>query len=373
MITKITKEQEKAIPQYIKKWVELAAQPIDKKTAMDAVKKMYEKMGEKEPLIFLGNSPLNCYLLCILFFILIKYSGSQLDSQLYSQLNSQLNSQLYLQLDSQLYSRLNSQLYSQLNSQLNSQLYLQLDSQLSSQLNSQLYSRLYLQLNSQLDSRLDSWLDSQLNSQLGVFNLNYWHYDWAGYYDYGKYIGVKFDKAMFDLFINFVIQIPFIIAYKNIAFISEKPQIFWRNRRLHNENDMAIKYPDGYGFYFLHGVHFEKELWEKIIGKELKIKEMMSLQNIEQRMIALKYFGIENFLSQLNASLLDKMQPDYELYSVKELFSQPAYFLKYSCPSTGRIYVSGVDPKVGKLKDVVSALAWKFSMDKENYVLTEES
>jgi len=67
------------------------------------------------------------------------------------------------------------------------------------------------------------------------------------------------------------------------------------------------------------------------------------------------------------------MQPDYELHRIDNVFSQPAYFLKYSCPSTGRIYVSGIDPQVGKLNDVASALAWKFGLNKNEYKLTGES
>ncbi len=129
MITKLTKEQEEQIPNYINKWVKQASTPMNHKKAISVTRKMYKEMGKKEPLIIFGLSPFNTALLCALYRTILK-GGKSLRSQLGSQLRSQLDSQLYSQLRSQLRSQLGSQLRSQLRSQLGSQLYSQLDSQL---------------------------------------------------------------------------------------------------------------------------------------------------------------------------------------------------------------------------------------------------
>ena len=42
-ITKLTKEQEREIPIYIKKWVDLASQPIDRKKTLDCIGKIYKE------------------------------------------------------------------------------------------------------------------------------------------------------------------------------------------------------------------------------------------------------------------------------------------------------------------------------------------
>ncbi len=166
-ITKITKEQKAQIPIYIKKWIDLASQPIDREKSWAVITEIYK---DRKPLILFTESFENT--LNLIKFVLSKAKvkkierGSQLYSQLDSQLNSQLHSQLSSQLDSQLISQLNSQLNSQLISQLRSQLHSQLSSQLDSQLISQLRSQLHSQLHSQLDSQLDSQLGSQLGSQL---------------------------------------------------------------------------------------------------------------------------------------------------------------------------------------------------------------
>jgi hypothetical protein len=303
--------------------------------------------------------------------------GSQLDSQLYSQLHSQLDSQLdsqlYSQLDNQLGSELDSQLGSQLgdelNIQLNIQLYNQLYNQLNSQLRSQLFSQLFNQLDSQLDIQLYSQLIKQLRSQLSNINSNwlliFWWLVWAGWYDYAKYIGVKFDNKIFKIFMDFVTNVSFIIPYYGIAFVSENPQIEWKEGKLHSETGMAVKYADGWGMYSLYGVIFKEKLYKKVTSKRATCKTILNIKNMEQRMAALKLHGVEKIIEQ--ATLLDKSKRGNELYLLKNVFSQDAYFLKYTCPSTGRVYFSGIDPEVGEKKDADLSMSWKLNLTKEEY------
>ena len=52
MITKITKEQEVLIPQYIQKWVDLASTPIDRSKLKDIFLKIYGR----EKIIIIGDA-----------------------------------------------------------------------------------------------------------------------------------------------------------------------------------------------------------------------------------------------------------------------------------------------------------------------------
>ena len=78
-------------------------------------------------------------------------------------------------------------------------------------------------------------------------------------------------------------------------------------------------------------------------------------------MAALKFVGLEKLLKTKDAKRLNKSKRGNELYLIKNVFSSDAYYLKYTCPSTGRVYVSGIDPEVGKKKDADLAMAWKFN------------
>jgi hypothetical protein len=54
----------------------------------------------------------------------------------------------------------------------------------------------------------------------------------------------------------------------------------------------------------------------------------------------------------------------YELYALSGVFRRNgiAYFLRYRCPSTGKVYTSGIPPVIGWRRSVRKALAWKFSL-----------
>ena len=80
-------------------------------------------------------------------------------------------------------------------------------------------------------------------------------------------------------------------------------------------------------------------------------------------MAALKVVGVENIIK--GATLLDKSDRGNELYLVKNVFTRDALYLKYTCPSTGRVYVSGVDPNLPHNAD--ACMAWKFNLTVEDY------
>ena len=298
-IEKLTKEQEKQIPEYIEKFVKLAQKPTDRKKATLAVKALYKNAGQKEPIVIFAQSPFSAIIMVVLCRILSKNELPKDDSQ----------------------------------------------------------------------------LRSQLYSQLGSVNNNWWiiiwWLTWAGWYAFGEYIGVTFDKNIFKIFMDFVMNVSFIIPYEGIAFVSETPEIIhWENKRLHNITGAAVSYKDGYSLYSIHGIRFEKELWEKVTKKTISPKELMSITNIEQRMAALKVVGIEYIFEETNVELLDRVK-GYYLYKLEGVFSQPAYYLKYKDPSTERVYLSGIDPKIGKEKDAIKALRWKFSLGEDEYFSQE--
>jgi DNA-binding FadR family transcriptional regulator len=189
--------------------------------------------------------------------------STQLNNQLNSQLNTQLNKQIYTQLDTQLSTQLDTQLYTQLYTQLSNQIYTQLNTQLNTQLCTQLSTQLYTQLDTQLSTKLYTQFSTQLNKQLNTINshwyLGLWWLTWCGLYEYGEMIGFDFDHEKYDLFVNFNSEIHFIIPYKGICFISEKPkEIHWENKNLHKDGGLAVEYPDGYGMYCLNGVKIYK-------------------------------------------------------------------------------------------------------------------
>jgi hypothetical protein len=62
----------------------------------------------------------------------------------------------------------------------------------------------------------------------------------------------------------------------------------------------------------------------------------------------------------LGAKLINS-QNGYDLFLVEKTFSQPAYFLRYYCPTTKREYISGIAPQVGAKGNALDCILWKFN------------
>lgn len=98
----------------------------------------------------------------------------------------------------------------------------------------------------------------------------------------------------------------------------------------------------------LYGHFDEVQTWIDIAKRckeEYTVQDLLSLKNIEQRMAALRIFGAEKLIEEAGAIEVSKTKRGNELYKIPKergLFEEDAYFLKYQCVSTGRIYVSGV-------------------------------
>ena len=133
--------------------------------------------------------------------------------------------------------------------------------------------------------------------------------------------------------------------------------------RFHSETDPAIRWKGGKEFYYLHGVSFHKKHWEEVLSKSMSFKNVLAIDNMEQRMIALKYIGAEKLLESANALHIKTSKKGNELYVIpkeQNIFPQEEFFIKYSCPSTGRVYVKCIDPEIGKKHDPDLALASTF-------------
>ena len=350
-IEKLTPEQEAELPAFRQRYLEIACGGgrIDRDTLQGHLNAAYALIGKPEPALFIFDSPAAC-MLALKIFKMPKESQlrSQLESQLWSQLWSQLRSQLWSQLRSQLWSQLWSQLGSQLESQLWSQLWSQLRSQLGSQLWSQLWSQLESQLWSQLESQLESQLGSQLESQLrsqNIYDSNYlWGSQdlyWLALYRFCQTIGVKYpkkDAATLDLMEGISSQCEWWFPYDGIVIASERPRtVRWDGeRRLHCEAGPAVEYADGYSLYSWRGISIPADWIEK--GPPAS-KDIMRIDNTEQRRIACEMRGWHNILPDIGAILIDKHKNPQvgELWQADLPDNGPERFLKVEC-GTGRTF-----------------------------------
>ena len=189
-----------------------------------------------------------------------------------------------------------------------------------------------------------------------------WWLAWCGWYEFAKKVGVSFSEDSYNLFVGFNSEVNFIIPYKGIAFISEKPvEINWQDKRLHKDGGMSVKYSDGWGIYSLNGVSVPKELAVTPAG-QLKTDFFKKETNAEVRAQFVRKYGIERMRSL--GKVVDKQdRHDYELIDMGDIFESVEYapYLKMVNPSTGTVHMEGVHPDC---RTVEQALNWRAGVSK---------
>jgi len=156
--------------------------------------------------------------------------------------------------------------------------------------------------------------------------------------------------------------------FKDVAILCSTPKKIKKDDqgRLHSVSEAALQWRDNQNDHFIHGVMFEKYLWEKVTKRELKIKEMLQIQNIEQRHVAIQMYGYGTMIDELDAELMNRSKRGNEIYMLNNslISGRSIKLLKYKCPSTDRIYFSFV-PDDMRFAD--HAMAWKFHLTPEEY------
>ena len=93
----------------------------------------------------------------------------------------------------------------------------------------------------------------------------------------------------------------------------------------------------------------------------------------------MQIYGIELLMKSLNTKLIDRTPRGNELYKI-DLGKRIEWggiereftglVLRYSCPSTGRIYFSGIpefDDDGHNIESADQAMAWKFGLSEDEY------
>jgi hypothetical protein len=136
-----------------------------------------------------------------------------------------------------------------------------------------------------------------------------------------------------------------------------------------NHLEPYLKFSNGESYYRYNEINLDTDSVEDFNSGQLAAEKLLSIRNIEQRHLLLKAMGAERVIEELDAKLTHRSLSGNELYKIPRLFNHvgDAYYLKYTCPSTGRVYVSGVPPRIGKKRNADTAMAWKFGLTVEEY------
>lgn len=170
---------------------------------------------------------------------------------------------------------------------------------------------------------------------------------WLGFYTFPVSLGIKYtdeEVETLEIMKSLVEKIGFVWYFKGICFICDRPILISKKGvRLHNEKDMALKYKDGYGLWYLNGV----EVPSKIVttpAAELDAKLILKEKNAEVRREIVRKIGIDKVCHDLGSKSIDK-KGDYELLLLDMGDGRKRPYLKMKNPSLEGVYhVEGVPP-----------------------------
>jgi hypothetical protein len=137
--------------------------------------------------------------------------------------------------------------------------------------------------------------------------------------------------------------------WKDVLYLVPVPIIYCDEQgRYHNIDGPAISWP-GEKLYFLHGVQFEKEWWEKIKDDTLTPEEVFAIDNLEHRRIAYEFMDKAKMKRLKDFAILDEVKDDGRGYPMKIIsfkvkeVEEPLKYYNCHCPTTGREYYIGTN------------------------------
>ena len=150
-------------------------------------------------------------------------------------------------------------------------------------------------------------------------------------------------------------------------FLAPNPVVRMNGNLFHSDSLPAIEWKT-IKEYYLNDVKFPKELWERVVSGSMPFQEILQIEDIDQRTQAMRYGNVDEFIKHAKGNLLDSYikiaangkEVLYKLYKIPagDIFLKDAYYAVYQCPSTDRVYMSGVEP----CKTVAEAMSWKHWM-----------
>jgi hypothetical protein len=134
--------------------------------------------------------------------------------------------------------------------------------------------------------------------------------------------------------------------------------------RLHSVESAAVQWRDNYNQYFIHGVPFEEKLWKKVTQRKLTSKQLLSIQNVDQRFVAIQHYGFEKLIDNLDKRQIDISEYGNELYETKFGDNNVKFILYPDIDNPNMKRISFVHPD---LKSASDAMAWKHNCTEKEY------
>jgi hypothetical protein len=409
-LDKLSPEQELKL-EYIKnKWINHylnSGYETNHEVLRPLIDDIYNKIGLKPPLIFIADGYYTQKLMINYIISFLKCGPvrnqvwnqvwnqvrNQVWNQVRNQVRNQVGNQVENQVRNQVWNQVRNQVGNQVWNQVENQVGNQVENQVGNQVRNQVWNQVRNQVGNQVENQVGNQVRNQVWNQVGnqVWNqvrnqvwdqkleffeqwFGAWNAGWLSFYDFFDGIGIiKNDE--FTKYMDLQKQGFSIVMFELFVVVCKMPvkTLTDDSNRLHSVSEASVQWRDNINQYFIHGVPFEYDLWQKVTKRELIPKEVMEMKNIEQRRVTINHYGWDEIFDYFDKKLINKSKRSSkaELYRVNGLAENiEINIVKYEDPSTGRMYVSQVPDVDDFGKEITTAdhaMAWKSYLTLEEY------
>ena len=348
MINKLTKKQKEMFNPWVDKWIKigLSTEEANWKLFEENVKKCYiaAKLNPNVPIVRVQSPIVGVFASSIADNIVN-------NSAVNSAVSSAVGSEVSFVVDSAVDSAVRSAVRSAVDYAVSSAVGYEVDSAVYSAVDSAVESAVY--------SGVSSAVGSEVSSDVK------WHYwiggsFWSGWQSFISFFtdvcNLKFSPEITKR-ANAYRACQESAGYwwpnKHFIMVCNHPKkIHLKNNKLHNENGMAIYWPDGWGLYLLNGVRMSKDIVMTPADK-LDCKLILKEKNAEIRKEIVKKIGVDRVIKELNTEIIDKHN-DYQLLLLDLQDGRKRPYLKMINPSTGDIHIEGVHPDCKTVRQAIN-------------------
>ena len=141
-------------------------------------------------------------------------------------------------------------------------------------------------------------------------------------------------------------SVNYIWPNKDFVIVCDRPKEIHRNQegRLHNTQGLAIRYGDGWGLYYVHGVKFTEEQFKRIANAS--ITDIIAWEDIDQRSALLRERPVKELLENVPKRLIDHSDAcgGYDLWEIELKDIGKARVLSYTGWSSDKEYIKFAKP-----------------------------
>jgi len=387
-LEKLSPEQLILMQQVKEEWLARAfsGEVIDVDRAKAGIEWLYSFSKLKIPQIIFVESPLAIQYAVQYIKVFYEVIGkAQVSSQVWLQVRAQVGDQVRAQVGDQVRAQVWLQVWDQVSSQVWLQVWDQVSSQVGDQVSSQVGDQVRAQVWDQVRAQVSSQVGDQVRAQVGDQKLEWFtpayygnisDYGWIAFYDFFERIGLVKLSGFNDFKKLIQSNIYEMVQLENLCVVCALPSNVQRDQmnRLHSAIGPAIEWKDGFKLWFLHGVPFSQEEFEKFASGETRAIDIIKHENQDKKRAMALAYGNEKMIKELKAKRVktdkDGNGNDMSIMVIKTQ-DEPMVYYEAIDPSKNEPIYLRLPPEF-KNKKPMEAKCWTFKPMWEEYQKTGE-